>query len=190
MPTGSRSPGSNGFVQIVFSEIPCNWFQCQENSIDPVHFEWLHSNWSRCMRGQDGPGRRATCEIGFDEFEYGFIYRRMREGSTETGRAVDGRPRVPVAELPLHRRAFEWRVPVDDDAHAERGWFYDPRARRPQPFEQDADPVLVRTDQAIRYSGRWITTHVMNQDFVAWVGQGTIADRTQEHSARATAASS
>ena len=29
--------------------------------------------------------------------------------------------------------------------------------------------------------GRWITSHVMNQDFVAWVGQGTIADRTQEH---------
>jgi 5,5'-dehydrodivanillate O-demethylase oxygenase subunit len=28
--------------------------------------------------------------------------------------------------------------------------------------------------------GRWITSHVMNQDFVAWVGQGTIADRTRE----------
>ena len=44
---GSLSPGRNGFVQIVFAEIPCNWFQCQENSIDPVHFEWLHGNWSR-----------------------------------------------------------------------------------------------------------------------------------------------
>src|SRR5688500_19545290 len=30
---------SNGFRQIVFAEVPCNWFQCQENSIDPVHFE-------------------------------------------------------------------------------------------------------------------------------------------------------
>src|SRR5205085_1185797 len=29
--------------------------------------------------------------------------------------------------------------------------------------------------------GGWITSHVMNQDFVAWIGQGTIADRTQEH---------
>jgi 5,5'-dehydrodivanillate O-demethylase len=29
--------------------------------------------------------------------------------------------------------------------------------------------------------GRWITSHVINQDIVAWVGQGTIADRTQEH---------
>ena len=30
-------------------------------------------------------------------------------------------------------------------------------------------------------NGRWITSHVINQDFVAWVGQGTIADRTREH---------
>jgi 5,5'-dehydrodivanillate O-demethylase len=29
--------------------------------------------------------------------------------------------------------------------------------------------------------GRWIDTHVMNQDFLAWVGQGVIADRSQEH---------
>jgi 5,5'-dehydrodivanillate O-demethylase len=29
--------------------------------------------------------------------------------------------------------------------------------------------------------GEWISSHVMNQDFVAWVGQGTIADRTREH---------
>ena len=26
-------------------------------------------------------------------------------------------------------------------------------------------------------SGRWITSHVMNQDFLAWTGQGVIADR-------------
>ena len=33
-----------GYKQIVFAEVPCNWFQGQENSIDPIHFEWLHSN--------------------------------------------------------------------------------------------------------------------------------------------------
>ena len=51
VPTWSLSPGGNGFVQIVLSEVPCNWFQCQENSIDPVHFEWLHSNWTRVLQG-------------------------------------------------------------------------------------------------------------------------------------------
>jgi 5,5'-dehydrodivanillate O-demethylase len=32
--------------------------------------------------------------------------------------------------------------------------------------------------------GEWLTGGVMNQDFAAWVGQGAIADRTQEHLAR------
>ena len=30
-------------------------------------------------------------------------------------------------------------------------------------------------------TGRWITSHVMNQDFVIWVGQGQIADRGREY---------
>jgi 5,5'-dehydrodivanillate O-demethylase len=30
-------------------------------------------------------------------------------------------------------------------------------------------------------NGRWITSHVINQDIVAWVGQGRIADRTKEN---------
>ena len=50
----------NGFVQIVFSEVPCNWLQCQENSIDPVHFEWMHDNWSmRLSAARTVPMRRA-----------------------------------------------------------------------------------------------------------------------------------
>ena len=46
--------GERGYKQIVFSEIPCNWFQGQENSIDPIHFEWLHGNWSAALRGETG----------------------------------------------------------------------------------------------------------------------------------------
>jgi 5,5'-dehydrodivanillate O-demethylase oxygenase subunit len=42
---------ANGFVQIVFATVPCNWFQCQENSIDPVHFEWMHDNWGARLTG-------------------------------------------------------------------------------------------------------------------------------------------
>ena len=29
-------------------------------------------------------------------------------------------------------------------------------------------------------TGRWITSHVIHQDIVAWVGQGTMADRSRE----------
>ena len=51
--SGNRSPGTNGFREIVLSDIPCNWFQCQENSCDPIHFEWMHDNWGARLRGGD-----------------------------------------------------------------------------------------------------------------------------------------
>ena len=71
-----------GYKQIVFSEIPCNWFQGQENSIDPIHFEWLHSNWSAAQRG-DGARAPRHLKIAFEEFQWGFTYRRVREDTTE-----------------------------------------------------------------------------------------------------------
>ena len=30
-------------------------------------------------------------------------------------------------------------------------------------------------------NGQWVSSHIMNQDFIAWAGQGRIADRTKEH---------
>ena len=104
-PTWEPFTWKNGFIQIVISEVPCNWFQCQENSIDPVHFEWLHTNWSRVLRGQtDGPRPPTHLKIGFDEFEYGFTYRRIREGQSEDDELWTVGRVLPLAELPVHRR--------------------------------------------------------------------------------------
>ena len=47
LPVWAPFTWQGGFLEIVRSDIPCNWFQCQENSIDPVHFEWMHDNWSQ-----------------------------------------------------------------------------------------------------------------------------------------------
>ena len=69
----------NGFVQIVISEVPCNWLQCQENSIDPVHFEWMHTNWSRRQQDIESAHGPRHLKVAFDEFDYGLIYRRQRE---------------------------------------------------------------------------------------------------------------
>src|SRR5947209_4459875 len=35
---------------IAISVLPCNWLQCQENSMDPVHVEWLHSTYSKYVK--------------------------------------------------------------------------------------------------------------------------------------------
>jgi 5,5'-dehydrodivanillate O-demethylase len=170
----------NGFVQIVFSEIPCNWLQCQENSIDPVHFEWLHGNWSRALRGLEGPRPPTHLRIGFDEFEHGFIYRRVLEGQPETSELWSV-GRVCLWPNCLFTGAhFEWRVPIDAGNTLSVGWFFDRVPHEMEPFEQDRIPSWVSPIKD-ELTGRWITSHIMNQDFVAWVGQGAVADRTREH---------
>src|SRR6185369_17075923 len=82
--TISRNPFNwqNGFREIVLADVPCNWFQAQENSIDPVHFEWMHDNWSNRLRGNDSTAPKHL-KLKFEEFEHGFTYKRVREGQSE-----------------------------------------------------------------------------------------------------------
>jgi 5,5'-dehydrodivanillate O-demethylase oxygenase subunit len=49
-----------------------------------------------------------------------------------------------------------------------------------EPFEQPTIPYWYAPLKDEK-TGRWLTSHVVNQDFVGWVGQGTVADRTKEH---------
>ncbi len=169
----------NGFVQIVLSEIPCNWFQCQENSIDPVHFEWMHENWGARLR--DGAEARygpTHLKLEFDEFEHGFVYRRLRMGQAEAD------PGWTIGRVCLWPNGFylgdhfEWRVPIDDEHTLSVMWRYTRVPTDREPYVQGAIPTWVGPVKDAH--GEWITSHVMNQDFVAWIGQGTIADRTQE----------
>ena len=170
----------NGFVQIVFAEIPCNWFQCQENSVDPVHFEWMHMNWSVRLADKLGPYSPRHLKLAFDEFDYGIVYRRIREGMSESD------PMWKVGRVCLWPNAlftgdhFEWRVPIDDENTLSVTWAFSRVPKENEPYVQVRIPAWhgpIRESE----SGRWISSHVMNQDFVAWVGQGTTADRTKEH---------
>jgi 5,5'-dehydrodivanillate O-demethylase oxygenase subunit len=167
-----------GYRQIVFSEVPCNWVQGQENSIDPVHFEWLHSNWSAAQGGADGARAPTHLKIEFDEFEWGFAYRRVRSDTTEDHELWTV-GRVCLWPNCLYTGKFEWRVPIDDEHTLHVAWFNE-AVPGDEPFAQDRIPYW-RAPIRDPESGGWITTHVMNQDFVAWVGQGAIADRTREH---------
>ncbi len=169
----------NGFKQIVFAEIPCNWLQCQENSIDPIHFEWMHSNWNIRLSGKTGPYSPTHTQVDFEEFEFGLIYKRIR---TDTSASNDLWTVGRVALWPngfYLGEHFEWRVPIDDENTLSVTWAFSRVPNELEPFEQNTIPAWWGPIKDA--SGRWITSHVMNQDFVAWVGQGTIADRTKEH---------
>ena len=182
VPTWEPFTWANGFRQVVLAEIPCNWFQCQENSIDPVHFEWQHENWRVRARGAAGPYAPRHLRIDFDEFDWGITYKRVRENTDEN------HPLWTVGRNCLWPNAlftgdhFEWRVPIDDDNTLSIGWFFNPVPKDRRPFAQNEIPCWRGPIKDA--DGRWITSHVMNQDFVAWVGQGTLADRSKERLGR------
>jgi 5,5'-dehydrodivanillate O-demethylase len=71
-------------------------------------------------------------------------------------------------------------VPIDDENMLSVTWHF---ARVPsdrEPYVQTRIPTW-HGPVKDELTGRWITTHVMNQDFVAWLGQGAISDRWNEH---------
>ena len=89
----------NGFREIVTANVPCNWFQCQENSIDPVHFEWMHDNWSARLAAKT----RSPLVIS-----------RSHMTSSSTVSSTGASARAPtsairtgrLAEWPVAKRAF------------------------------------------------------------------------------------
>lgn len=171
---------TNGFVQVVFSEIPCNWLQTQENSIDPVHFEWMHANWSRRLRGKTGDYAPKHLKLDFEEFDHGFVYKRISEDTDET------HPLWTIGRVCLWPNAFflgdhfEWRVPIDDENTLSVTWSFIRVPREAEPYVQTTIPSWVSPIKDPQ-SGRWISSHVINQDIIAWVGQGKITDRSLEN---------
>jgi 5,5'-dehydrodivanillate O-demethylase oxygenase subunit len=168
----------NGFAQAVFAQVPCNWFQCQENSIDPVHFEWTHNNWSARQQDSRSPHVPTHVKTHYEEFEYGYVYKRLRVAESELS------PLWTQGRVTLWPNAFyvgyqlEWRVPIDDENTLSVLWVFSRVPKEQEPYVQERIPSWYGPlhDE----SGAWITTHLINQDFAAWVGQGRIADRTRE----------
>jgi 5,5'-dehydrodivanillate O-demethylase len=167
----------HGFKQIIFAEIPCNWLQCQENAIDPVHFEWLHNNWTTRLRGH-GDYSPTHTKLQFEEFDHGFVFKRQRsDGDDSTKMWAAGRAMLYPNAFYLGNH-FEWRVPIDNGHTSVVIWTFSRVPSEAEPYVQEEIPTWnakVKTED-----GKWITTHLLNQDFMTWVGQGQIVDRTQE----------
>jgi len=175
--------------------LPCNWLQCQENSLDPVHFEWLHryyGNWvfSRKMQPAEreewkqrtqGKGRDHV-RLGFDRFEHGIIKRRLVEGEHEedeywkTGHPILFPNVLRVGAKGLHQ--FQFRVPVDDTHTFHISYLVDVPEAGQKAATQAEVPYWYRPLYAEdgRIDDRW----VVGQDQLAWVIQGPVTDRPTE----------
>ncbi len=169
--------------------IPCNWLQIMENSLDPVHVEWLHQHFFNYVQERlgrtDFKGKPVSHKkINFKEFEHGIVKTRMLDGQTED--SEDWRVGHPVLFPNIllsgstQRPTFQIRVPLDD-THTLHLWYtcYARDDAKPQdviPFYNVPVPGVDATGEP-----DWsLLDNNSGEDMIAWVTQGGVADRTQE----------
>jgi 5,5'-dehydrodivanillate O-demethylase len=181
-----------GAIRMVGSAVVnCNWLQIMENSVDPVHTEWLHGKMYEFIKEQNGVKvaiSKHHVKIGFDEFEHGIIKRRLLEGQPETASDwKDGHPVVFPTTLAVGsggglwtQYVFQLRVPMDDE-HTLHLWYH-------AYIPPDGAVVPQRLLDEIAYydvpvkdqSGEYMLNSIHAQDIMAWETQGPIADRSRE----------
>ena len=92
------------------------------------------------MLGKSGAAPKHL-KVGFEEFDYGYTYKRVTEASGEAD------PLWTVGRVCLWPYALftgthvEFRVPVDDTNTLSVGWFYARVPKERQPYEQNAIPT-------------------------------------------------
>ena len=164
----------------------CNFMQCMENSLDPVHVEWLHGYYMDYVWSSRDPNYTQRYQarhkkIGFDRFEHGLIKRRVMEGASEEDHPWQvGHPIIFPNILRVGGAGnyqFQYRVPVDD-THTWQVTYIAYRPRIPVP-PQDSIPMYeIPLKDA---DGKYRTEVTLVQDFFAWDSQGPVAARELEH---------
>jgi 5,5'-dehydrodivanillate O-demethylase len=172
--------------QLSIRVLPCNWLQCMDNSLDPVHFEHLHGVYGNYMMKKLGQPAMLNpaqhLKIEFDVFEYGIYKRRLLEGSSEDDPDwTIGHPILfpcILAQGGRDRGNFQIRTPVDD-SHTLHVCIV---GARPGPGEAlRAETPVIHEPLEYDALGRVFAPYIVRQDEMAWVAQGPVTDRTTEH---------
>jgi 5,5'-dehydrodivanillate O-demethylase len=162
--------------------LPCNWLQCMENSVDPMHVEWLHGRYMDYLWRRQGKVRSMTwrrpLKIGFDRFNLGITKRRVLEGqSEESAMWTEGQNPLFFPTMGRAESAFQYRVPIDD-THTLNYQYSVYRTGASLPRQASIPKYDIKlTDEY----GKLMTGILLVQDFAAWVSQGEIAERDKEH---------
>ncbi len=197
----------NAIRQIGIMNLNCNWLQCHENTGDPVHSVYLHGNLFEYVLQKQGKLEERAADGQMHT-----LYARMKTGngieslyvnptrygmekginySKELGADRDHVSRHATVIFPFYtqtggpgmvRQEFQIRVPVDDTNtyHINYGCYMGP------------EEVLSPVQESIPYyevplfddDGKPLLDFVLAQDAHAWISQGPITDRTQEHLGR------
>ena len=174
--------GFDAVIQI--HKLPCNWLQCMDNAADPMHFEYLHAELGNYTLERMGKPpamvRTPHLKLDFDRFAYGIMKRRLLEGESED--CDDwrvGHPLLFPNILAVGDRGaptLQFRVPVDDTNTIQFAY----RTRRRAPGAAPKS-IVVSHASLFNEQGKIIADNVPAQDMVAWVMQGPISDRENEH---------
>ena len=175
---------------------PGNWLQIMENSLDPIHTEWLHGHTYEFIKEQKGQSHKVAIsahheKIAFREFEHGITKHRLLTGqSEECDDWKIGHPVVFPNILSVgngdeqstrattrSRSACRWTTPTPCISGTR------PTCRRRAP--RSPPHLLDKVDAYdVPYkdeNGDYILDNVDAQDIMAWITQGPIADRTKEN---------
>lgn len=189
LPRWAPMVSENSVRDIGIVELPCSWLQCQENTLDPVHTEWLHNYGGRYYRSvlkdeePDLGHEKQHLKVAFDEFEYGIIKRRLTVGQSEDSDPWRvGHPMVfPNILLSGNPRQnqMQFRVPMDDTRTRHftlHTWQAADGATAP---EQEIIPA--RQFDVYDENGQFKDLGVFfMQDYMVWATQGEIARRELE----------
>jgi 5,5'-dehydrodivanillate O-demethylase len=172
--------------------VPCNWLQIMENSLDPVHTEWLHGHRYEFVKEQEGVKVAISThheKIAFNEFKYGMTKHRLLAGQSED--SDDWRIGHPVVfpnilsvgngDDTSRYYSFQIRVPVDD-THTMHLWYtaFVPPEEAVIP-EHLANRVHTYDVPILNEHGEYNLDNVDGQDLMVWISQGAVSDRTAEN---------
>ena len=171
------------------TDLPCNWLQCQENSVDTVHTEYMHGHfgvYTLKHLGIDDPRvvtkfqrfvDRHHLKIDFKPVKYGIQKYRLTKGQTEdAGSWTTGHPMVFPNYVLIGQpgyKEFQIRVP-QDDTHT---WHLSYHVYFPGPGIKVPEQATIPTFEV---PARDYPDYVLGQDIVAWPSQGPITNRSVE----------
>jgi 5,5'-dehydrodivanillate O-demethylase oxygenase subunit len=170
---------------IGISRMPCNWLQVAENTMDPVHIEYLHMLYTNFVRKRKGlpviPLRKHK-KLAFELFEFGIVKKRLWEGDSEDSPEwTVGHPQIfpctAQVSYPLGWVQFQIRVPVDD-TNTNLYW-YNCRPRKPDAPPQAEVPLWENPWAGA--DGKYMPDQLNAQDMMVMISQGEITNHAAEN---------
>lgn len=165
---------------VVLPRLDCNWLQPMENSVDPTHNHYLHSQ--RTGRPVHGDSAAETQKYEFEVVDCGIMKKRYAGNGDGELHVVNAHPLVFPNMLRQHHgreHYLQYRVP-EDDTHTLFFEVY---------LIESSDGALVAqlNDPPVEYApyhkddGVYRMDKVWMQDYMAWETAGPIYDRSREH---------